>query len=140
MKVKLLYKIVSNCLRVGLFFALLTITAGIAATGAMAQDQGGEVLSAIIENNVITGNTAGSGGGIACHNCLSVIRNNLLTGNSSIGETGGGAFYAFGSAANPALTGNTFSENIAASGFGGGHLCGERPSYDPELYPLEKPG
>jgi parallel beta-helix repeat protein len=125
MKVKLLYNIASNCLRLGLFLILLGMAAGIPATGAMAQDQGGEVPSAIIENNVITGNTAGSGGGIASHNSSPVIHNNLLIQNISTEEHGGGAIYVFGTSSKPTVIGNTISGNNASSDKGGGIYLGE---------------
>ena len=125
MKPKMPFKAISNWLRVAFFLILLAMAAGIAATGAMAQDQGGEVPSAIIENNVITGNTAGSGGGIASHNSSPVIRNNLLIQNMATGEHGGGAIYVFGTSSKPTVTGNTISGNNASSDKGGGIYLGE---------------
>jgi YD repeat-containing protein len=125
MKAEMLHKTISNCLRfVGLFF-LLAIGVGIAATGAMAQGQGGEVLSPIIENNVITGNTAGNGGGIASYNSSLVIRNNLLTENVASGEYGGGAIYVFGASSKPTVAGNTISANKSLANRWGGIYIGE---------------
>ena len=87
-------------------------------TGAVAQQ--GEALSAVIENNVITGNTAASGGGIASYSGSPIIRNNLLIQNASTGEDGGGAIYIFGTSSLAKLTGNTISANTAATTQGGG--------------------
>ncbi len=102
-----------------LFLILLGMIFGSCPNRALAQ-QGGEAPSVLIENNVITGNTAGSGGGIAGFNASSVIRNNLLIQNASTGEDGGGAIYSFGTSAKPAITGNTISGNIAGTANGGG--------------------
>lgn len=76
--------------------------------------------SAIIENNIIYGNSAASGGGIACNNSSPLIRNNLLILNSSTGQLGGGAVYIFGTVSNPLLASNTISGNTVTSGNGGG--------------------
>ncbi len=102
-----------------IYVILLSMVIGISAKGIMAQDDG-EVLSAIIENNVITGNTASNGGGIACYNSSPVIRNNLLIENTATGEYGGGAIYIFGLSSNPIVAGNTICSNNASSGNGGG--------------------
>ena len=98
---------------------LLLLSFGLYATGAMAQGQGG-VSSALIENSVITGNTAASGGGIATYSSSSIICNNLLIENVSTGEDGGGAIYIYGTSSNPKITGNTISKNNAGSAQGGG--------------------
>ena len=85
---KMLYKTLRNYITVAVYLVLLGMAVSIAPKGIMAQDQAGGVLSAIIENNVVTGNTAGSGGGIACSNSSPIIRNNLLIGNSVTGKNG----------------------------------------------------
>ena len=50
----------------------------------------------MIVSNTITGNGAGSGGGVYCANCSPTITDNTITGN--IGSTGGG-IYCFASSA-----------------------------------------
>ena len=109
----------------GVFYLILFVTAfGLCLTGATAQGQGG-VSSALIENNVITDNTAASGGGIAVYSSSPVIRNNLLIENVSTGEHGGGAIYSFGVSSNPKITNNTISGNNASSAQGGGIYVAE---------------
>jgi RHS repeat-associated protein len=120
---KKLYKTMRHYV-VSISLILLVMAFGLYATGAMAQDQGG-TSSVIIENNVITGNTGGSGGGIAVYNSLPVIRNNLLIENVSTGEDGGGAIYIFGRSSQPKITGNTISKNNANSANGGGIYVAE---------------
>jgi hypothetical protein len=102
---------------------LCALRYGLCGGEAIAQ-QGG-VSSALIENNVITDNTAASGGGIAVYSSSPVIRNNLLIENVSTGEHGGGAIYSFGVSSNPKITNNTISGNNASSAQGGGIYVAE---------------
>ncbi len=98
---------------------LLIMALGLYTSQAMAQDQGG-LSSAIIENNIITGNTAEHGSGIASFNSSPVIRNNLLIGNLSAGVTGSGTIYIYGTSSKANITGNTISQNTTGSAQGGG--------------------
>ncbi|MDP2898282.1 MAG: choice-of-anchor Q domain-containing protein [bacterium] len=66
---------------------------------------------AIIENNTITGNSAGYGGGLCA--CNGTIQNNTITGNSA-GYSGGGLASCYGTIQNNTITGN------AAKWYGGG--------------------
>jgi hypothetical protein len=63
---------------------------------------------AIIENNIITGNSAGNGGGVAY--CDGLIGNNRIYGNTST-VTGGGLHECNGVIRNNLIAGNTAEEN-----------------------------
>ena len=81
---------------------------------------GTEAFSPTVEYNIINGNTAQNGGGIACFISSAIIRNNLFVGNSSAGDLGGGAIYISGQSSDVLITGNTICQNSANSSNGGG--------------------
>jgi hypothetical protein len=66
----------------------------------------------IIQNNMVTGNSAEVGGG-GLRDCSGLIRNNRITGNSA--ATGGGLYRCDGT-----IEENTISDNSALDGGGGG--------------------
>ncbi len=72
--------------------------------------------SAIISDNIITGNSAGQGGGICCITSFCIITGNSITGNTA--DFGGGI-----SCVNcaPSITGNTITDNTANEHGGGIH-------------------
>ncbi len=117
---KMRYSLIRKIKNALIYVIVLSMVSGISANGIMAQDGGGEALFPIIENNVICGNTAGDGGGIACYNSSPIIRNNLIVENVATGKYGGGAIYVLGPSSNPVVTGNTVSGNKASYGKGGG--------------------
>ncbi len=99
-----------------------TITNGIGAEGPYLGRIGGGIhgggpfgagTSATIENNVVTGNSTGRGGGIAF--CDGIVRHNKVVGNSVTGESaaGGGIFYC-----NGIIEDNVISQNSAGGGVG----------------------
>ncbi len=89
-------------------------------TGNSAIYSGGGIScyysDALIEQNIITGNTAadGSGGGISIQHSESLITQNEISGNSAT-STGGGIY---GTSSDLTITRNTISGNGALSGGG----------------------
>ncbi len=104
---------------VGTPFLALSLMSVIGATGVGSVGEGGSTPQPVIEYNIISGNTAGFGGGIACCNSSPIIRDNILVGNSATGEFGGGAIAVLADSG-PRLRGNTVCSNNATSGNGGG--------------------
>jgi len=131
-----------------------TITNG---TGTGAYPIGGGISCVIssptITNNIITENTADSGGGIDCDgkDCSPNIINNLITKNSAGWDGGGIACWTYSSSgmipSAPNIKNNTISGNTAFNGGGGitssGYaspiitntiLWNNSAPYGPELY------
>jgi parallel beta-helix repeat protein/predicted outer membrane repeat protein len=81
--------------------------------------------SAVIEKNLIKGNTACFGGGISClDNSPSIISNNIISGNYASSDGGGIAVYDSA----PRITNNLIAGNEAAILGGGLGFCGASPS------------
>ena len=75
--------------------------------GQTAGDGGGirgNGTGATIQNNTITGNSAGYGGGL--YDCHGTIHNNTITGNSAE-EDGGGLYWCHGTIQKNTVTGNS---------------------------------
>ncbi len=79
--------------------------------GILGRASGDVSSKALIENNLITGNSADDGGGIC--NCWGTVRNNTITRNSAY--SGGGLYGCWW-----VLEGNVISENSATNGGGVG--------------------
>lgn len=93
-----------------------TITNGTGTGGGVRCTNG---ASPTIKENVITGNQAYFGGGVACVGTGSnpTIEQNIISSNGSTGgQSTGGGIYCFGS--NPTIIDNTIIDNTAT--FGGG--------------------
>lgn len=73
-----------------------------------------------IEYNVISGNTATIGGGLAVYNATVTVLGNIFAANTATTGAGGGAIYLDGSLANATVKSNTIVANVADSGIGGG--------------------
>ncbi|MCX7000436.1 MAG: right-handed parallel beta-helix repeat-containing protein [Candidatus Sumerlaeota bacterium] len=92
------------------------VLSGFTITNGGNTDYGGGIAAggnmATIQNNIISGNSGGDGGGI--DDCQGTIQNNTISGN--LGYNGGGLNYCNGTILN-----NTISGNLA---FNGGGLLG----------------
>jgi hypothetical protein len=112
------------------------ITENVASDSIGANGKGGGIYcwylsEPLIENNIISGNIAGSvsagrGGGISCYGgSIPVIRNNRIIGNASNGDASSGGSSNGGGieclSCEPVITGNVISGN-AANEHGGG-IC-----------------
>lgn len=94
---------------------MLPALAAISGPGQLGSSAG-----PVIEYNVITGNSATTGAGIAVYNCSPTVRDNILAANTASGE--GGAIDIAGQHSSVTIIGDTISGNSAGSGAGGIHL------------------
>ncbi len=90
------------------------VIAGNSGSGWQAKGGGLCGCDGMIQNNVVTGNSAVYGGGL--YDCNGTIQNNIITGNSA--SDGGGLYDCNGTIQNNMITGNSAD----AYWFGGGGL------------------
>jgi hypothetical protein len=105
-----------------------TLTNNVITGNSVGTGAGGGVYcngcSGTLTDNTITGNSAGSGGGVYCEGTPSpTLANNTISGNSAIGGDGGGGGVCCWASSSPTLTNNTISGNWVNDGDGGGVEC-----------------
>ena len=125
----------------------VTLTNGNAPMGGAIRAQGPAALAVTVADAVITGNTAGQGGGIAAVDTTALtVRRTLIDGNASTGtggglyfladsliledstvrgnvsSEGGGGLFSYLPGGPVTIRGTTVSGNTSGAGFGGGGL------------------
>jgi len=102
----------------------------------------GNATHATIQNNVITQNSAGWGGG-GLYGCHGVIQNNIISGNSARWSSGGGLSSCDGLIRNNTIVGNECEWGAGLSGcYGSIRNCiiwGNIGSNDPQIYSSHEP-
>lgn len=83
-----------------------------------------------INNTTVSGNTAGYGAGIDADTSLNILNNSMITGNTANNVGGGGIRFDSDSKADLLrIEDSNIDNNIAASGYGGGvHFYADNPS------------
>jgi len=86
----------------------------------------GDATAPTIINNIITGNRADVGGGIACYRSSPTIKNNVISVNSAQ-HSGGGIHSTYYSS--PLIVNNLITQNATLTSTGGGIYCSNSSSY-----------